>query len=136
MISLGIGSTLGGIILSRISDKNSTTFLGRLSLILALVGCGLFTLTLQIKTYWLALVTSFEWGFFLFFLEGWMYLVCSKHYGGRTEAFSVNKQLHSVFYLIFQLSLLPSGNQISLIPITIGLAAVTIPVFFFITKIP
>ena len=46
MISLGIGSTLGGIILSRISDKNSTTFLGRLSLILALIGCGLFILTL------------------------------------------------------------------------------------------
>jgi hypothetical protein len=65
-----------------------------------------------------------------------MFVVCSKHYAGRTEAFSVNKQLHSLFYLIFQLSLLPSGNKISLIPTTIGLALVTIPAFFFINKIP
>jgi len=136
MISLGVGSTLGGIVLSRISDKSSTVFLGRLSLLLTAIGCGLFILTLEIQAYWLAIVTSFEWGFFLFFLEGWMYLVCSKHYGGRTEAFSVNKQLHSIFYLIFQLALLPSGNQISLIPTTIGLALFTIPAFFFITKIP
>lgn len=46
MISLGVGSTLGGITLSRISDKSSTVFLGRLSLLLTVIGCALFILTL------------------------------------------------------------------------------------------
>lgn len=65
-----------------------------------------------------------------------MYLVCSRHFGGCAEAFSVNKQLHSLFYLIFQLSILPSGNQIPLTPVMIGLVALTFPALFLLNYIP
>jgi hypothetical protein len=65
-----------------------------------------------------------------------MYLVCSRHFGGKAEAFSVNKQLHSLFYLIFQLSILPSGNKIPLLPVMGGLVAITVPAFFLINYIP
>lgn len=136
MLSLGAGATIGGILLGRISDKMTTLFTGRLGLILAIVGCLLFAITLEVKLYELAVVTAFEWGFFLFFVEGWMYLVCARHFGGKAEAFSVNKQLHSLFYLIFQLSLLPSGNQIPLLPIVLGLGAIVIPTILLIGWIP
>jgi hypothetical protein len=46
MISLGVGATLGGILFSKISDIKSTLYTGRLGLIQALFGCGLFVLTL------------------------------------------------------------------------------------------
>jgi predicted MFS family arabinose efflux permease len=59
MISLGIGATIGGLILGKIADRMSTLFTGRLGLLLALVGCGLFVLTLELKIYALALITSF-----------------------------------------------------------------------------
>lgn len=114
MISLGIGSTLGSTLFGKIADKKDTLFTGRLSLALTVLGCGLFELTLYVKNYWLGMITAFEWGFFLFVLEGWMFLVCGRHFGGKAEAFSVNKQLHSLFYLIFQLALIPSGNKIPL----------------------
>ncbi len=65
-----------------------------------------------------------------------MYLLCSRHFGGKAEAFAVNKQLHAVFYLIFQLCILPLNNQIPLVPVTIGLAALTIPAFFLLNSIP
>lgn len=136
MISLGIGATLGGILFSKISDRTSTLFTGRLGLWLTLLGCGLFVLTLQLKAYSLAVVTAFSWGFFLFYVEGWMYLVCGRHFGGQAEAFSVNKQLHSIFYLIFQLSLIPSGNQIPLLPVVVALAALVLPTMWLVGWVP
>jgi hypothetical protein len=65
-----------------------------------------------------------------------MYLVCGRHFGGQAEAFSVNKQLHSVFYLIFQLSLIPSGNQIPLLPVTIGIALLVLPTIWLVGWVP
>jgi hypothetical protein len=136
MISLGAGATIGGVLLGKISDKMSSLFTGRLGLGLAVVGCGLFALTLELQTYELAVITAFEWGFFLFFVEGWMYLVCARHFAGKAEAFSVNKQLHSLFYLVFQLSLLPSGNQIPLLPVVIALGIAVLPTMLLIGWVP
>lgn len=42
LISLGAGATLGGFVLSWISDRVSSYFTGRLSIILFVLGCGLF----------------------------------------------------------------------------------------------
>lgn len=136
MISLGTGATLGGILLGKISDRKSTLFTGRLGLLLAILGCGMFALTLGVKEYGLAVATAFEWGFFLFFVEGWMYLVCARHFGGAAEAFSVNKQLHSIFFLIFQLSILPSGNKIPLLPLVLSLGAFVVPAMVLISWVP
>lgn len=83
MISLGIGSTLGSTLFGKIADKKDTLFTGRMSLALTVLGCGLFELTLYVKNYWLGMLTAFEWGFFLFVLEGWMFLVCGRHFGGK-----------------------------------------------------
>ncbi len=43
-----------------------------------------------------------------------MYVVCSRSFGGRPESFSVNKQLHSVCYLIFQITVFSTENRLPL----------------------
>lgn len=48
------------------------------------------------------------------FVEGWVYIIISKHFDGRLEAFSINKQLHSVFFVIFQIFVLASADSIDL----------------------
>lgn len=136
MLFLGAGSTIGGLILSKIGDTKNTLFTGRLGLLLGISGAILLTLTLYLEDYYLAAITAFEWGFYLFFIEGWMYLVCSRHFGGCAEAFSVNKLLRSVVYLIFQLAILPSGNKISLLALMITMLVLTFPALFLLNYIP
>ena len=66
--------------------------------------CVCFILGLRFPSLWLAQVAGFLWGFSMFFIEGWLYTVCSRNYGGATEAFSVNKLLHSISYLLLQIA--------------------------------
>jgi hypothetical protein len=47
-------------------------------------------------------ITVFLWGLALYFLEGWIFVCCSKIYGGRIEAFAIQKQMHTVSFIIFQ----------------------------------
>jgi len=83
MIALGFGATLGGLLFGKISDKMTTLFTGRLGLTLGIVSCALFLVTLSVKAYACAMATSFLWGFSLFYVESWMYLVCGRHFGGQ-----------------------------------------------------
>lgn len=48
LISLGVGATIGGLILGKISDLKSTLFTGRLSLLLVVLGSLLFALTIKL----------------------------------------------------------------------------------------
>jgi hypothetical protein len=84
----------------------------------------------------MAFISSFFWGLFLFYLEGWMFYVCSKHFGGKNEAFSYNKIFHSLFYLLFQIALIPTHNDIPLATICICLIILGIISFFMIKKVP
>jgi hypothetical protein len=65
-----------------------------------------------------------------------MYYVCSRHFGGRGEAFSVNKQLHSIFYLLFQLVVIYSDNKLNLVLLMGWLAMFAIPAVILMDKIP
>ena len=59
LISLGVGATVGGLILGKISDLQSTLFTGRLTLVLVVLGSFLFALTVELEYYELALITAF-----------------------------------------------------------------------------
>lgn len=65
-----------------------------------------------------------------------MYLVCSRHFEGKAEAFSVNKLLHSLFYLLFQIVLIPTHNHLPLFWLVSIFAVLAIPSFFLIGRIP
>jgi predicted MFS family arabinose efflux permease len=59
MIALGAGATIGGLILGKIGDRKSTLFTGRLGLVLTVLGSALFALTIELKLYYLAVITAF-----------------------------------------------------------------------------
>lgn len=110
MISLGFGSIIGGFLCGKFVDHWGTVISGRLGVFLFLIGCGFYITALEAQVFAMTLTAAFVWGFFLFYIEGWMYAVCSRHFQGKAEAFSVNKQLHSIFYLLFQLALIYTSN--------------------------
>lgn len=88
------------------------------------------------QLFWLTLISVFVWGVFLFYIEGWLYIVCSREFKGRSESFSVNKQLGSITCFLFQLIVMFTNNNINL-PITIGVvAALSIPAFKTLRKLP
>lgn len=65
-----------------------------------------------------------------------MYVVCSRCYQGKSESFSVNKQLHSLFYLFFQVAVFLTNNKMPL-EVLIGILTVlTIPGAFLMAKVP
>ena len=48
----------------------------------------------------------------------------------------MNKQLHSIFYLIFQLVLIPTSNQIPLAALMLAIAALFLPTLYIIGFVP
>ncbi len=67
-ISLGLGSTLGGILTGKITDKWGTKISGRLGLLGFLVGCIVCIITLYVKEYAMAVLAAFIWGLFLIYI--------------------------------------------------------------------
>lgn len=136
LIALGVGSTIGGYISGIVADKAGTVVAGRLGLLTLLLSCASYLFAFWEKQLWLAFVAGFIWGFSLFYIEGWMYVVCSRCYHGRPEAFSVNKQLHSIFYLFFQIAVFLTDNHMPLEILMVVLGALTIPGALLMSKVP
>ena len=82
MISLGVGSVIGGFICGVVADKKGGMFAGRLGLILWIACCAFFFAALEWQSIWIAQVAGFMWGFAMFYLEGWLYTIISRNYGG------------------------------------------------------
>lgn len=78
MITLGVGSTFGGFLSGWFADKVGTLVSGRSGLVLYSLSCLLYILSYNLRQLWLSLCSSFCWGFALFYVEGWMYVVCSR----------------------------------------------------------
>jgi len=34
--------------------------------------------SLEVQNMWLTMVSVFVWGFFLFYIEGWLFIICSR----------------------------------------------------------
>jgi len=49
------------------------------------IGIGMFLFgsmlalgSLEVQNMWLTMVSVFVWGFFLFYIEGWLFIICSR----------------------------------------------------------
>lgn len=68
MITLGVGSTIGGFISGIAADKTGMIIAGRLGLTTVALSCGCFLLALYEHELWLTLLAGFIWGFALFYV--------------------------------------------------------------------
>jgi len=136
VISMGVGSTIGGYLCGLVADKKGSRFAGDVGLYGFVFSCAVVQASLFWPSIWLTIITAFFWGFTLFYIEAWMYIVCSRHYHGKSEAYSVNKQLHSVFYLIAQIAIFLTDNDLPLKIIIAGLALLVVPTLLMVRKLP
>lgn len=83
-VALGCGASLGGYISGKIGDLLGSKRSGSLGIALFFIGCMLAIATLEAQMLLLTLISAFFWGFFLFYIEGWLYIVCSKEFKGRS----------------------------------------------------
>ena len=136
MIMLGVGSVIGGYICGIVADKFGAINSGRSAIVFWLASIGCFVLALKIETLQMAFIAAFMWGFALFYVQGWMYIACSRQYEGKTEAFSINKQLHSLFYLCFQIAVFSTDNKLPLFQLVLAASVFSIPALYLLNKIP
>lgn len=77
-IALGFGASFGGYISGKLGDYIGSRKSGSIGIGFYLVGCLLAYLTIILQNFILTLVSALFWGFFLFYIEGWLYIVCSR----------------------------------------------------------
>lgn len=82
MISLGVGSVVGGFTVGIISDKIGSLNSGKLALSFWLVCCTMFVAAVEWPNIGLGLLCGFTWGFSMFYLESWLSIVISRNYKG------------------------------------------------------
>jgi predicted MFS family arabinose efflux permease len=136
MISLGIGSIIGGYLCGIIADKIGSLLSGKLTLVLWIFACICFIAGVQWSSILFAQMAGFMWGFSIYFLEGWLSIVISRNYHGVSEAFSVNKQLNAFFFIVFQIAVFSTDNILPLKSIMLGLALLSVPAYFLLLSIP
>jgi predicted MFS family arabinose efflux permease len=136
VISMGLGSTIGGYLCGIIADKKNNLFSGTTGFLGFIFSCLVVLGCLFWPSIWLTITAAFFWGYSLFYIESWMYIVCSRHYQGKAEAYSVNKQLHSLFYLIAQIAIFLTDNNLPLTVIVAVLAVLAVPALVMIRKLP
>lgn len=135
-VALGCGASLGGWVSGWLGDRLSSRRSGNLGILMFVLGSGLAFTAIKIQLFLLTLASSFFWGLFLFYIEGWLYMVCSREFKGRSESFSVNKQLGSITCFLFQLIVIFTKNDIRLdvsIPV---MAALAVPAWWSLRKLP
>ena len=135
MTSLGVGSVVGAYFNGKFTDRVGLLVAGRFGLIFWIVSFGCFILALQYPSIWLGQVAGFLWGFSMFYVEGWLYTVCSVRYDGKAEAFSVNKLVHSLLYLLYQIAVFITQNTMPLKIIMMGMALLTIPALIMLQRL-
>ena len=82
------------------------------------------------------MISVFIWGFFLFYIEGWLFLICSREFKGRSESFSVNKQLGSITCFLFQIVVMFTDNDLNLTVLLAIVAGMAVPAWTSLRKLP
>ena len=83
-ISLGVGATIGGFLSGAAADRLGGLVSGRICLFVWVISCVTVWSGFMWPALWVAFGAAFLWGFSLFYLEGWMYTICSRFYGGSS----------------------------------------------------
>jgi hypothetical protein len=135
-IALGCGASLGGWISGQIGSKLGGRRSGDIGIAMFLFGCLLALASLEIQAFWLTLISVFVWGFFLFYIEGWLFIICSREFKGRSQSFSVNKQLGSITCFLFQILVMFTNNDLNLFIVIGVITVLAIPAFHTLRKLP
>lgn len=77
-IALGCGASLGGWISGQIANKLGGKKSGDIGIGMFLLGSILVLISLELQMLWLTIISVFFWGFFLFYIEGWLFIICSR----------------------------------------------------------
>lgn len=133
---LGVGCIFGGIISGYMSDLIQTRNTGNLAIIIVLVVSVISVGQDQIKGKEFGYICAFLWGVARQFMEGWLYVACSRNYNGTLESYANMKQLHSFSFCIYQLIAIITNLDLStsyfmLIFILLGPVA-----FYFLQRLP
>ncbi len=113
LIFLGIGAILGGYLSGLWSDKYPIMKVGKSSFLVISV-CMLLSIPVS-----MGLVTSFIYSCFLGFslgfawhyMDGWLWVTCSKIFEGKLEAFALNRLIHSISFVVYQIVLIVCGSN-------------------------
>lgn len=74
---------------------------GRFSIMLVLVSAVVTALVQPFLTKGIAYCLALLWGLSRQFIEGWLYVACSRNYNGRLESYANMKQLHSLSFCLY-----------------------------------
>ena len=77
-IALGCGASVGGYSSGKICSKFGGKRSGDIGIVMFILGSLLVLSSLEVQNFWLTLVSVFFWGFFLFYIEGWLFIICSR----------------------------------------------------------
>ena len=109
---------------------------GRLIVVSIFFTCVLSLIILNKESIALAYMCGFIWGFNLQFIEGWMYVVCSRNLNGALPCYANVKQLHSIVFCLYQAYLILSSDALSLEYPILGIIVLTIPAIILINFLP
>lgn len=136
VVCMGAGSTIGGYLCGIVADKKGSQIAGDKGLVSYFISCAIVLCVLIWPSTWLTFIAAFFWGYSLFYIESWMYTICSRYYEGKAEAYSVNKQLHSLFYLLSQIAIFFTNNQLPLKTLIIVMAILVFPAYLLKRQLP
>ena len=136
MVSLGVGSVIGAYFNGKFTDKVGYLLSGKIGIFFWVISCDFFIAALFYPSIWLGQISGFLWGFAMFYMEGWLYTICSLSYDGVASAFSVNKLVHSLLYLFYQIAVFTTSNSIPLKWIMTGMVLLTIPSLLYLKQLP
>lgn len=129
-----MGSIVGGFLGGIISDKFGLLKTGRFVLGFYFVSAVFTFVAIYANMYEMACFIGFMWGCAYYFFEAWINVAILKLYDGKLEAFSVNKQVHSITIVLFQVVILATNNKIDLKILVPIIAFLALPALWSINK--
>lgn len=113
LIFLGLGAIIGGLLSGLLSDKLAIIKVGKSSffLISICIFLSLPAILSLIEDLAYSYFLGFMWGFGWHYMDGWMWVTCSKTFHGKLESFALHKFFHSLSYMLYQFALMLYGSQ-------------------------
>lgn len=111
LVFLGFGAIIGGYLSGLFTDKFPIIKVGKSSFFV-LGSCIFLSLPIfmgLISHLFYCYFLAFTWGFGWHYLDGWLWVSCSKVFGGKLEAFALNKFVHSFSFVLYQVALIIHG---------------------------
>jgi hypothetical protein len=105
LIVMGMGCVTGGYFSGFLSDSIHMVNAGKLAVIQVLIMAVLTAFIGRFENIGLVMVCGYGWGLAREFLEGWLYVACSRNYNGQLYSYANMKQLHSLSFCCYMLVL-------------------------------